>query len=462
MTTSAPSNPFAREEVLALDARALDLTLALASTTAAWGDPGQEGDPMRHVELRGGVAIVRIEGPLAVSWWGESYPEVVARVKAALASPQARAVVLAITSPGGTVSGLFEAMRSIRTEKASAGKRLLCSVASQATSAAYALAACCDEIWVDETAAVGSIGVISTLTSRVDQLAQEGLDVRVITSGAEKADGHPAVPISEAALARAQERVTALAELLFTEIAASRPSLTVDAQRALEAGIRYGRQALTAGLADRVGTLDALLASLAPSTQTTAPRAAAAITKVNTMTETLAAFIAAKTGESDPERQLGALQALLTKAEAHDALATELNAIKARLEAEALAAQKAEALAAFERELAEGLTARKITEDEASWWRDEHAAGRATAASLNANLARRAAPVLAAADPAHLALRQPADTPRTAAADPRLPQLLAKPYGALTWDERNTLAALDPTAHDRVLAAWIEAGRPKG
>lgn len=455
-STSTPTNPFAREDVLALDARALDAALHLDAPSAGWAQPS--ADVMTRVPVKNGVAVVRVRGMLCASdWWGETYPDVLERVGAAIGASEVRAVVLALDSPGGTTSGLFDAMRRLRTAKAAAaaaGKRLVAHVATQATSAAYGLASCCEEVVIDETACVGSIGVLSTLSSRVDQLAQEGVDVRVIASGAEKTDGHPAVPISEAAVARAQERVAALAELFFSEIAAGRPSLTVDAQRALEAGVRYGRQAIAAGLADRVGTLDALLASLAPAAPappptTFAPRTGAMTTRT-TMNEALAALIAAKTGETDPERQLGALQALLAKADAHDALAAELGAQRAKAEGEA-----------FEREVAAGLAAKKLSDAEASWWREERVAGRATAQSLNANLAHRAAPSLPAADPSHLALEAPQETPRQAAASPRVAALLARPYGALSWDERNELAHLDREAHARVYDAWVHAGRPK-
>lgn len=167
------------------------------------------------------------------------------------------------------------------------------------------------------------------------------------------------------------------------------------------------------------------------------------------MNETLAALIAAKTGESDPERQLGALQALLAKAEGYDALRAEVDAQKAKAEAEA-----------FERELAAGLAARKLDEGEAAWWRAERTEGRATAASLSANLQHRAAPTLAAADQAHRDVRPPKDEARAASPDTRLAGLLAKPYAALTWDERNLLAQLDPESFDRLHSAWVAAGRP--
>lgn len=454
-----PLNPFAGADApLALDARALPAALAM-EPPAAYA-PAEAEDPMKRVEVRNGVALVTVRGCLSADdyWWGESYPDVVRRAEAALASPQVRAVALVVDSPGGTTSGLFDAMRKLRTAKAASGKRMVAWVSQQATSAAYALASTADEVVLDEVAGVGSIGTIAAMTSRAEQLSTEGIDVRVVASGEEKTDGHPAVPISEAAVGRLQARVAAVAERLFSEIAAARPALTVDAQRSLQAGVRYGRDAVAAGLADRVGTLDSVLAGLAPAAPANpyGPRAAAAptapaATKRTTMDEKIAALIAARTGETDPERQYGALQALLTKAERHDELAAKVSKIEEDAET-----------AAFEGTLKAGLDAHKINAEEASWWREERTAGRATSKSLDANLARRAAPKLAADDLAHIEARQPGagPTPATGSADPRLAGILAKPYAALTWDERNTLAALAPDTHERLYRSWVDAGRP--
>ncbi len=455
MTDPTTSNPFARAECLALDASALpDLLAAAPPPSAGWGDG--ERDPMRRVEVRNGVGIVRVSGALSAdeSWWGESYPNLVERCTAALAAPTVRNLVIAVHSPGGDVAGLFDAMRRIRAAKAAAGKRVVAFVGSQAASAGYALASLADEIVVDEVAIVGSIGCIQQIVSRVDQLAAEGIDVRVVTSGAEKAFGHPAVPITDAAVARVRERITAAAEMLFAEVAASRPSLPVEQQRALDGGVRSGRAAVAAGLADRVGTFEGVLASLASTSPTTsAPQRAAASASTthtrNPMHETMAALIAAKTGETDPERQLGALQAMFTKAEGYDALRAEADVAKAKAEGEA-----------FERELAAGVAARKLSDEEALWWRAERTEGRATSASLSANLKHRAAPTLAAADPSHRDVKPPKDEARLATVDPRLSDLLAKPYATLTWDERNLLAQLDPENFERLHAAWVAAGRP--
>ena len=477
--TAAPrpatvAHPFRDAETLALlPSRAVALVEAdvpLRETPAPradWGAPDRDPvDDDPSIELRGRVAVVSVEGPLVSgsSWWCESYENVLDRVRCALASPKVDAVVMSFDSPGGTTAGFFDAMRSLRSLRSEmgSGKRMVAHTGAACYSAAYGLAAQCDEIVVSDTAGVGSVGVIATLVSRAKELEAAGIDVAVVSSGTEKTDGHPAVPITSAAKSRMTKRVAELANAFAAEVAAARTSVTSAALLALDGGVRYGREAVGAGLADRVASLDALVAQLEParpqSTAPTAPGRAGttaadpSATRRSTMHEAMAALIAAKTQETDPERQMGALQALFTKAEQYDTLAAEAAAAKAKAEGEA-----------FERELGAGLAARKITEAEAGWWRDERTAGRATSASLNANLARRpAAAALAADSDEHRQIEQPKGEASAPAASGVAAKLLAKPYGALTWDERNTLAAVDPAAHDRVFNAWVAAGRPKG
>ena len=49
-------------------------------------------------------------------------------------------------------------------------------------------------------------------------LKQQGVDVRVVSSGVEKTDGHPALPISDAAEGRLRARVGELSAMLFDEV----------------------------------------------------------------------------------------------------------------------------------------------------------------------------------------------------------------------------------------------------
>lgn len=300
-----------------------------------------DDDDKPGYEVDRGVAVVTIEGALMdrAGWWWDGYDAIQARVAAAHADARVRAVVLDITSPGGMVSGLLDAMRALRASRAASGKRMVAWVGSGAFSAAYGLASTCDEIVASDTAGAGSVGVIAALMSRVDQLAQDGIDVRVVSSGVEKTDGHPAVAITDAAEGRLRARVDMLAAALFAEVGVGRPMLTATVLAALDGGIRYGRAAVAEGLVDRITTRAALLSELQATRQTTAPmRATSSATgaRTKTMQDTTIAALTAATGETDPE---AAVLALLSQREQTTATVQRLSADIAAANERAAAAQ---------------------------------------------------------------------------------------------------------------------------
>ena len=226
-------------------------------------DEEDEAEPGYTVQ--DGVAIVSIEGALLdrALWFWDGYDAIQARAERAFDDPDVRKVLLDLDSPGGMVAGLFDCMRALRAKKRETGKPLCAWVSAGAFSAAYGLASTADEIVVADTAGVGSVGVIASLRSCAAQLAQDGIDMRVVASGEEKTDGHPAVAITKAAETRLRNRVEELAGMFFAEVGAGRANLTPVALRDLQGGVRYGRAAVAAGLADRIATRAQLLADLA-------------------------------------------------------------------------------------------------------------------------------------------------------------------------------------------------------
>jgi ClpP class serine protease len=152
-------------------------------------------------EVQDAVATICVEGALMdrACWWWDGYDALQARVERAHADPAVKALLFDLDSPGGMVAGLFDCMRGLRAAKAKSGKRCVAWVGSGAYSACYGIASTCDEIVVSDTAGVGSVGVITSLTSYAKMLEENGIDVRVVSSGEEKTDGHGALPISKAA-----------------------------------------------------------------------------------------------------------------------------------------------------------------------------------------------------------------------------------------------------------------------
>lgn len=205
-------------------------------------------------ETDGDDAVLTLRGPLAHhAGWFDSYDAIRSRFDAAMKS-EAKRVVMRIDSPGGYVSGCFELARHMRKAADDSGKKLVAQIEGQATSAAYALACAADEIVASPTGMVGSIGVIRVATDMSKMAEGAGIRFHVLTSGERKSDGHPFKEASEAALKAMQAEVDELAEVFFAWVA-ERRTMSVKDVEDLEAGVRIGESALSAGLVDRIDPL---------------------------------------------------------------------------------------------------------------------------------------------------------------------------------------------------------------
>ncbi len=210
-----------------------------------------------------GVAVIPILGTLVKRSLGmeaasglTSYSEIAAMLDAAVADPMVSGILLDIDSPGGEASGSFELARHVR--EAAAIKPVWAVANDAAYSAAYAIAASAQRLFVTETGGVGSIGVIALHVDQSIKDANDGYRYTAITAGAHKNDYSPHEPLSDAAKSELQSEVDRL-YAIFTEHVAAMRRLDLDAVRATEAGLYFGSNAVVQGLADGVQTLDATL-----------------------------------------------------------------------------------------------------------------------------------------------------------------------------------------------------------
>ena len=236
-------------ERLNLSAPAADLAIPVPRITPAQ-PPGIAVIPIH------GTLVKRVLGMEAASGL-TSYGGIAQEIDAALADPQVQGILLDIDSPGGEASGSFELARQIRH---AATQKPVWAVANDAAySAAYALAASAQRLIVTETGGVGSIGVIALHIDQSAKDAQEGYRYTAVTAGAHKNDFSPHHPLSDEAKAELQAEVDRLYGLFVEHVTAMR-SLNADAVRATEAGLYFGANAITAGLADAVSSFETALA----------------------------------------------------------------------------------------------------------------------------------------------------------------------------------------------------------
>ena len=188
------------------------------------------------------------------------YNDLAADVEDALSKSDVHAIALVMDSPGGEVAGAFELAERIYAAR---GRKPIVAVADgMAASAAYLAASAADEVVLTNTSYVGSIGVVMRHVDFSRALANDGITVSHIFAGEHKIDGNPYQPLSDAVRAALQADIEGLYQM-FVQAVAKHRGMDEQAVRDTRAGVYRGVAAVAARLADRIGTVDAVVAELA-------------------------------------------------------------------------------------------------------------------------------------------------------------------------------------------------------
>lgn len=169
-----------------------------------------------------------------------------------LDNDEVKSIILDFDTPGGAITGVNELAEIIY--KARGIKPIKAYVTGLACSAGYFLAAACDEIIIDEMGQVGSIGVMRVVSKQNDK----SVIFKSSQSPMKNIDGE-----SEQGRAEYQAKVDYLASIFIDKVAKYR-GITSDEviNRGNKGGVLVGAVAVTAGLADRLGSMDALIDEL--------------------------------------------------------------------------------------------------------------------------------------------------------------------------------------------------------
>lgn len=306
---------------------------------------GRPLDNSHSVTVRDGVAIVPVIGPIAryadfftVISGATSIDTLAKDFRSAIDDRSVRAIILNMDSPGGTVSGISEFASQVKAARGI--KPIVCYVGSQAASAGYWIASAADQIVADSTAMLGSIGVVVGMPRKK---ASDPIEIVSSQSPYKRVDVE-----TERGKAKVQATADDLADLFVDAIASNRdvPRETVLSDFG-QGGSFVASKAVAAGMADGIGSLEGVIASLsrgempcpprppkpqpkaAPKKAETQPRSAA-------MSEKSAETIAAEKA-AELQKQVDHYKALAdTNAKkAEEAGATAEKAISDRIEASA-------------------------------------------------------------------------------------------------------------------------------
>lgn len=186
--------------------------------------------------------------------------ELLERLKRIEDNDSVKALVVTISSPGGTTYGGEVIYKAIR--KVAAKKPVVSDIRTLAASAGYMIALAGDTIVAGESSITGSIGVIFQYPQVKELMDKIGVSLESIKSRPLKAEPSPFHPASDEAKAMIQAMIDD-SYGWFVDLVAERRKLPRDEALLLADGrIFTGRQALGLKLVDKLGGDDEIRAFL--------------------------------------------------------------------------------------------------------------------------------------------------------------------------------------------------------
>jgi serine protease SohB len=165
------------------------------------------------------------------------------------------AVALQINSPGGSAvqSSLIAArIRRLADEK---NIPVHAFVEDVAASGGYWLACAGDDIWVDQSSIVGSIGVIFASFGFPELMARQGVERRVVTAGRSKSFADPFLPQKPEDIERLKALQTPIHQAFIDHVRHCRGKRLDQTADLFNADVWVGQQAVGLGLVDGVAHL---------------------------------------------------------------------------------------------------------------------------------------------------------------------------------------------------------------
>ena len=165
--------------------------------------------------------------------------------------PDAKALIVNINSPGGTVVGgesLYLALRDVAKQKP-----VVAVMRELATSAGYMIALGADHIVARQSTITGSIGVLLQSTDMTGLLDKLGIKPEVVKSSPLKAQPNPLEPFSDDARRAAREIIADMQDMFVGLVRDRRDMDDASVRKVSDGRIFTGRQALTNGLIDAIG-----------------------------------------------------------------------------------------------------------------------------------------------------------------------------------------------------------------
>jgi signal peptide peptidase SppA len=198
-----------------------------------------------------GVLLNRF--PWQLGRWATGYSYIEKAWQRGMADANVKGIAYIHDSPGGEVAGNFELADKLFASRRQKPQRSF--AADHSYSASYSLSSAPGSIAITRSGGVGSIGVVTAHVEYSKALDEMGVKVTFIFAGKHKVDGNPYEKLPDGVKSRIQERIDRIYGVFTSSVARNR-AMDESKIRATEALTYDAEDAIKAGLADRVGSLE--------------------------------------------------------------------------------------------------------------------------------------------------------------------------------------------------------------
>lgn len=242
----------------------------MADGDGFWFAPDDWRAAYRPYVVKDGVLLIPVKGvllnnfPWALGSWATGYEYIWRAFDRGQRDPEVRGVALVCDTPGGMVAGNFELVDKMH---AYPNRKPLAGFAHEsAYSAGYSIISVADrgQVTVSRTGSLGSIGVVTSHVDVSKMMADIGWNITFIHAGKHKVDGNPYEALPADVKARIQARIDDLYGIFVSTVARNR-GMDEQAVRDTEALTYSAPDALSIGLADKIGAFDDALADFSAS-----------------------------------------------------------------------------------------------------------------------------------------------------------------------------------------------------
>lgn len=206
------------------------------------------------------LAVVEVNGVIASSTDANAY-DIGSALTEAFENKQSKAVVLAINSPGGSPVQSDEIWQTaMELRKEHPNKKLYAIIGDIGASGAYYIASSADEIWVNPSSLVGSIGVIMSGYNIEELLKKVGVQDRTMTAGEYKDILSTSRPMTDDERKHIQALLDTTHQNFIDAVKEGRgKKLKNPEENQVFTGLFWtGKQSIEIGLADKLGGLNKL------------------------------------------------------------------------------------------------------------------------------------------------------------------------------------------------------------